>query len=421
MSWQDIFSITILHGYIAQILLAEALYVLRLPRRTRFWLRLAVGLPVCALLAIVLPNLVAMLTSGLFSIIIFLLTFALCCVLFKGKWTHILFCCVSAQFTQNLSYNIESLIEMPIGDSLTMWGMFGISVGCMAVVYPLCYFLFARRIHDMRMDARYVLPMAVATCLFVYVMQYLLQVYDIDGLWVSRLPLIACCIFGLCMQYGLLAYKSEQAENEKLEYFLRQESRQYEITRHSIDLINMKSHDLKHYLNRIRGDADNKDYIDEMSAALEEYESTVNCGNSTLDVILTEKQYQCEKNGISFTMMVHGEELKFVHPTDLVAIFANALENAIECELGMEESKRCINLHVTRRGDIIVIHVENYCPHKVEIRDGIPASTKGNADYHGFGTKSIRYAAKKYGGEMQAGQENDMFILNILLPCPETD
>lgn len=123
MDWSEVFSISIYHGYIPQIIFAEALYVLRLPRRSRFWVRFGVGLPVCALLTIVLPNMVAQLTAGFFSIIIFLLTFGLCCLLFKSKWTQVLFCCVSAQFTQNLSYNIEGLIEMPIGDSLTMWGI----------------------------------------------------------------------------------------------------------------------------------------------------------------------------------------------------------------------------------------------------------------------------------------------------------
>ena len=53
MGWQDIFSVTVLHGYIPQILLAEALYTMHLARRSRFWLRVAVGLPVCALLAVV--------------------------------------------------------------------------------------------------------------------------------------------------------------------------------------------------------------------------------------------------------------------------------------------------------------------------------------------------------------------------------
>lgn len=231
---------------------------------------------------------------------------------------------------------------------------------------------------------------------------------------------MACCIFGLCMLYGFLAYKDEQAENDRLEYFLRQESRQYEITRHSIDLINMKAHDLKHHLAQMRaGGGYGQEAFAEISAAVEEYERTVSCGNPTLDVILTEKQYQCEKHGIHFSMMVQGEELAFVHATDLVAIFGNALDNAIECELAISErAKRCVALRAARRGAMIAVHVENYCPYPVPLKDGLPFTTKGDTDFHGFGTKSIRYAAQKYGGTMQIGQENEMFLLNVLLPCP---
>lgn len=71
MDWSAVFSVTVLHGYIPQILLAEALYTLRLPRRSRFRLRLCIGLPACAFLAVVIPNIVAQLTAGLFSILIF--------------------------------------------------------------------------------------------------------------------------------------------------------------------------------------------------------------------------------------------------------------------------------------------------------------------------------------------------------------
>lgn len=421
MDWNAVFSVTVLHGYIPQILLAEALYTLRLPRRAHFGLRLLIGLPICLALAVVLPNLVAMVTAGLFSIIIFLLTLGLCWFLFESKWTHVLFCCVSAQFTQNLSYNLERLMEAPFGERLTLGGMFVLSVSSMALVYAVCYFIFSRRIKEIRMDARFVLPMAVATGLFVYVMQWLFQVYGLDQYWVSYLPLVVCCIFGLCMQYGLLAYKDEQAENDRLEYFLRQESRQYEITKNSIDLINMKAHDLKHHLAQMRADSSyGQEVFSEISAAVEEYEHTVNCGNPTLDVILTEKQYQCEKHGIRFSMMVQGEELAFVHATDLVAMFGNALDNAIECEIGIAEAaKRCIALRAVRRGRMIVVHVENYCPNPVKMRGGLPVSTKGDAAYHGFGSKSIRYAAQGYGGTVRIAQENELFVLDVLLPCPQ--
>lgn len=309
---------------------------------------------------------------------------------------------------------------MPIGSDLTLWGMFGISVATMVAVYSVCYQIFARKMRDMNMDIKYVLPIAIGTGAFVYVMQFLLQLYEIDGLWVSRLPLIVCCIFGLCMQYGLFAYKNEREENKKLEYFLQQESRLYEITRHSIDMINMKAHDLKHYLSRLKSGDANAEYIAEVTAAVEEYESIVNCGNSMLDIIFTEKQYICEKNGIPLSIMVQGKELDFVHSSDLVAIFGNALENAIECELDVHDAtKRYIGLRAARRKDIVVIHMENYCERVVPIEGGLPLTTKKDIDYHGFGMKSIRYAVKKYGGEVQISQENNSFVLNILLPCPQ--
>ena len=36
------------------------------------------------------------------------------------------------------------------------------------------------------------------------------QNYGIDALWITRPPLIFCCIAGLCVQFGLLTLKSEQ-------------------------------------------------------------------------------------------------------------------------------------------------------------------------------------------------------------------
>jgi sensor histidine kinase regulating citrate/malate metabolism len=262
--------------------------------------------------------------------------------------------------------------------------------------------------------------MAIANVLFVYVMHYLLQVYEIDKLWITHLPLIICCIFGLGMQYGLLAYKDEQAENAQLEYFLRQGNKQYEMTKNSIDLINMKAHDLKHYIRRVQEMHEyDHDELQEIAEVVEEYENTVNCGNKTLDVVLTDKQYQCKEYSISLSLIVQGEELSFMRDSDLCSIFSNALDNAIECERKIEkESNRCIALKVFRKGDIVCIHIENYCEQFPEMQDGLPLTSKEDKTSHGFGMKSIRYIVEKYQGSMQIGGGANLFVLNILIPVP---
>ncbi len=424
MTAYDVFAITLYHGYIPQILLAEAMFTIKLRRRKKFWLRLAIGLPVAVFLMIILPNMLAMVVAGIFSLNIFLLSLGLCAFLFENKFTDILFCCVGAQFTQNLSYNVENVFYLPFADIINNIGWFCISFGSMAAVYAVTYFAFIRHMRGsgiVRIGSPYIFVMAIASALFVYVMQYLFQLYKIDRLWITRFPLIVCCIFGLVMMYSLLAYKDEQAENAQLEYLLRQERKQYETTKNSIDLINMKAHDLKHHVKRAQSAiAYDSEELQEIADVVSEYEKTVNSGNKTLDVILTEKQYRCKQNDIEFSIIADGGELAFVHTSDLVSIFGNALDNAIECELNIEQKeKRCIALRIVRKGGMVSVHIENYCEEKPEFADGLPLTTKSDKRFHGFGMKSIKYAVDKYDGSVCAAVDGMLFSLDILLPIPK--
>lgn len=50
------------------------------------------------------------------------------------------------------------------------------------------------------------------------------------------------------------------------------------------------------------------------------------------------------------------------------------------------------------------------------IRDGHPVSIKRDRENHGFGLKSIRYVAEKYGGEVSCRVEGQEFVLTMLFP-----
>ena len=418
LSIEELFAIRLYHGYIPQILLAEAIFTYCLRRREEFAKRLMSALPIYLVLSVVLPNFIAHYASGWFSLTIFALSLLLCRFLFENGWTDILFCCVFAQLTQNLSYNLENLIYLPLVGRISTGGWLAISLGSMIFVYAVSAFVFYRRVREevsFHLDGRLVFPIAIVSMLFVYVMQYLFQVYGIDQIWVSRPPLIVCCLFGLSLQMGLLAYKDEQEEKEKLEYFLQQANRQFEMSRANVDLLNMKAHDLKHYIRRVKELSGSAKELGEMEDVVREYEKSVRCGNGTLDVLLTDKQYICRTNGIDLTMMIDGSELDFMAPSDLVSLFSNALDNAIECELKEEEKWRSIAVKVFRKGTFLTIHVENYCSTRFEIRDGLPLTTKEDNGLHGFGMKSMRYVAEKYNGSLSCGMRENTFVLNVLL------
>lgn len=43
-------------------------------------------------------------------------------------------------------------------------------------------------------------------------------------------------------------------------------------------------------------------------------------------------------------------------------------------------------------------------------------TTKEDRNFHGYGLKSIRYVAKKYGGTVTARMEKQWFVLQLLFP-----
>ncbi len=422
ITWQDIFQISLYHGYIPQILIAEVIFSLKLRRRDHFWVRLAIALPISLFLMLVIPNIIAFYVSGLFSLIIFLLTLPLMAILFENKFVDILFCCVSAQFVQNLSFNIERLICSPFGDSLPNIWWYAISLSCSVITYLSAYFILVRKRlkdgEDIKISGKYVIPFSVVTALFIYIMQYLLTVYNIDGLWVVRPMMILCCVFGLVILYSLLAYTDEQAENERLESYLKQTKEEYKNTQKTIELINMKAHDLKHYVQKVRDINDNDELI-EIESVIEKYEKTLNCGNKTLNYLLTQKLYICDKNNIEFEVTIEGDELAFMRSSHLISLFSNLVDNAIECEMKVENiDRRYITVKAFKKKGMIFIHAENYCEEFPERKDGELLTSKENTKIHGFGIKSMKYVVSKYKGSFEITEINNSFNVDILIPLP---
>ena len=421
MRLHELFQINIYHGYMIQIYIAELMYVRIMKPREHFKKRIMLGTVMYCMMAVVLPNLIAHFVSGFFSLIIFVLSVLVWIWCYRNQVKEILFCCVGAQFTQNLSYNIENLIYNPLRSYWNNIIWFILSVGVMVFVYGICYFFFARRldkVEEVNVNGAGIFSLAIVTALFIYVVQFLFGQYQIDTIWVTRLPLIFCCVLGLCMQFCLLDLGEKNAENMLLERMLEREGKQYEMTQNSINLINMKAHDLKHQVARYRalGKIDSEE-LRELDEVVESYEMTSNTGNIALDIVLSEKKILCARYEISFHIVVDGQALEMMAQTDIASVFGNALDNAIEHERKISEvAKRSIVLNVFQKGNLVYIRIENYCPEAIKMEDKLPVTTKKNSDYHGFGLKSIQYIVKKYGGNTTVKVHNNMFALNIIIP-----
>ena len=115
--------------------------------------------------------------------------------------------------------------------------------------------------------------------------------------------------------------------------------------------------------------------------------------------------------------MADGQLLSFMDAVELYTLFGNALDNAIEASLPLPESERMIDLQVQQKAGLILIRVTNRFAGTMEAGAELPKTSKADQDWHGFGLKSIRAVAEKYGGLMNLRGEDGVFTLRITIPA----
>ncbi|WP_312426234.1 ATP-binding protein [Lacrimispora sp.] len=229
---------------------------------------------------------------------------------------------------------------------------------------------------------------------------------------------------GLLMLFAQQNRRKElrvRGENHAMNIVLQRQYDQYRMAIDNMELLRREFHDLKHYMIAIRAEKDPKkreQYLSEMEKAILTQETLANTGNQVLDVVLTTKSTYCAQNKITFTPMVDGKLISFLHVKDICSIFGNALDNAIECVSQFEDpEKRLITLSIYKRNRFLMIQCENYSENPLAmVPNSIPPTTKGNKLYHGYGLKSIQAAAHKYGGSMTISSNDNWFRLQVLIP-----
>lgn len=217
---------------------------------------------------------------------------------------------------------------------------------------------------------------------------------------------------------------SARKEVDALQSILENQYAQYRMSRDSIEMVNRKYHDLKHQIAALRAEPDaalRSHWLDEMEEDIRSYEAQNKTGNSVLDVVLTGKSLYCQKHGIALTIVADGKPLSFMEVMDICTLFGNALDNAIEAELRLpDKEQRIIHLTLSAQKQFLLFQLENYCPQMPQFRDGLPITTKEDPTSHGFGLKSIRLTAQKYGGTATIRGEDNWFVLKVLIPLPSS-
>ncbi len=230
------------------------------------------------------------------------------------------------------------------------------------------------------------------------------------------------CVLVLVVQYSIFQISTLSREKEIVKQLLCERQKQYKLSKENIDIINQKCHDLKHQIQALK-EAKSEElehYINEVEDSIMIYDTVVKTENEVLNTILSEKSLYCEKHQIRLSCIVDSNQLDFMSTLDIYVLLGNAIDNAIECvSKHKDKEKRVISFTISANGSFLCIQTNNYYEENISIIYGIPVTSKKNQAYHGFGIKSMKHLVEKYGGTLYTNMENEIFMLQIVIPIPK--
>lgn len=215
--------------------------------------------------------------------------------------------------------------------------------------------------------------------------------------------------------------KEYERENQLIQMNYRLLERQLEILEESVESGKRLRHDIRHH-NAVIAEYVRRGQQEELLQYLKEYDRETDqeipetiCANTAVNNILSAYTRKARSERIEVTLDVELGRSLAIPSIDLVAILANAYENAIyACMEVMKEpdGRDCfIHLKLKKRKNKLIISCSNTCRMETELKNGQPKTEFTG----GVGVSSIIRTAKKYGGEYDFKNDNGVFIFRLIM------
>jgi len=101
----------------------------------------------------------------------------------------------------------------------------------------------------------------------------------------------------ISIRAGLLSRQKMRTDLTMTEELLAREQKRYIEMRDSIEVINMKCHDIRHQLSTFQGRLTDHE-ISALEQVIQIYDSNINTGNKIVDTVLYQKGLSCEKHSV---------------------------------------------------------------------------------------------------------------------------
>lgn len=244
---------------------------------------------------------------------------------------------------------------------------------------------------------------------------------------------VLICLLGFAIAYVsfiLARYETNkmvmQERNQKDKMLIELQEQQYEQLADQIEKSRRDRHDMRHHFIAISRLAEVDDVVSArvyIQNVLREYsEVTPNikiCENFAANAILSHYIEKARDNAIPIKVQFILKDDFHIQDSDLCVLIGNAVENAIEASLEVEENKRFIQIRTSSNAGRLYIVFVNSFKSSPKIKNGEFLSAKREYKRSGVGISSIRAIAKKYNGDIKIETDDNVFKLAVMIPEQE--
>lgn len=248
---------------------------------------------------------------------------------------------------------------------------------------------------------------------------------------ISIQPLCVCATFITVMQIAALLLISWMEQNanfreEAISLQAKSKAQQESIEALSAAYAQQRklTHDFRAHLSTLDGmlmqqsrDINTiQTYIHSLQSKQTERILLVNTHHAALDALLNQKALVAKNRKIDIQFSVNDLSPIKINMVDLTVIISNTLDNAIEACEKLPETDRQIYVQALLEEDELFYAVRNKSLPVNMITNQLPASTKENPSFHGYGLQNVHTTLEKYHTLYAMDYENGWFEFATELP-----
>lgn len=309
--------------------------------------------------------------------------------------------------------------------------------GILALFMAFCYyrmtFLYIRKDIHIKLGRKSYVFLIIYTVFIIFMYAMLMMLRDEPELEKSIQNILVIFLIVFCLMVPFYLIKGQvsnyfQHAKEYQEMFLQEQLKAFESYKAAEEETKRMRHDMKNNLTCVamllnEGKTNEAAaYVEDLLSEISALSPKVITGDEMLNCIISSKLEWMKRENIDFEIDGVLDKGLDWQPIDICRVFANAIDNAIEACIKMEEDMpRQIQVILKKTKQYYSIEIQNTisgkesCVPVLSKKGSSRYTTKKDKKHHGMGLMSIQKTVEKYGGILNLECDEKVFRLNIVV------